>query len=764
MSTIFVQIASYRDQQLIPTIRDLLQNAAHPENITFGICWQHDETESLDEFKNDTRFRIMDVPHQDSKGCCWARNLTQTLYAGETYTLQIDSHMRFIPNWDQECVLMMEDLKSRGYSKPILTGYPPSFFPEHDPEKRMNFPIHVKFDNFYEQGAVNLTPELLEGWSKMTTPAVAKYFSAGFCFADGSFVQDVPYDPNLFFRGEEITMTIRAYTHGYDFFHPHKIILWHEYTRPKAPKNHNAALMNQAHHRTNVFLGLSGENRDSIDFRPYGLGTARTFADYETFAGINFKAMDASKCIMMENLHGKVPTPKDLPTGLLLHVGCDTRKLKHFTNVDVRQTTATDVVSNYWSIAGIKNNSVAFIYSRHAVEHVSQSNARLTFAHWHDLLKPGGMINVIVPDMEFHARQILGLEKSSFADQMQHACASIWGRQSNQQENTQTDNHLWGYTFETLKRELSKAGFINIERFTQGDDGEPWHLNITAKKENKMKKVSCVMTTYRRFSCVERSIAMFLAQDYHNKELIIYNTDAEHPLSLDASFANHQHLIKIINNNIDMETKKPYTGVGAIRRDARLFADGEYFITWDDDDVFFPWNITQCVHGVEKHNKLAWKPLHSMMKTLNAAPEIKYNYFEASVIASMHAVEQHGYNLDKTGGEHMKWFKAIQKQGEMVEDADAVPGYCFYWSDPPAVAGHKQSNLAEYNRDDNFIRHKLMTTDHAKRAFKLTNFMKDYPHMWGEFRDVFAELQRSKPELFDRYISKFTQEVFSQKC
>jgi hypothetical protein len=51
-----------------------------------------------------------------------------------------------------------------------------------------------------------------------------------------------------------------------------------------------------------------------------------------------------------------------------------------------------------------------------------------------------------------------------------------------------------------------------------------------------MKKVSCVMTTYRRFTCVERSIACFLSQDYENTELIIYNTDDKHPLSLDDTF------------------------------------------------------------------------------------------------------------------------------------------------------------------------------------------------------------------------------------
>ena len=36
---IFVQIASYRDPQLIPTIEDMLSKASHPENLVFGICW-----------------------------------------------------------------------------------------------------------------------------------------------------------------------------------------------------------------------------------------------------------------------------------------------------------------------------------------------------------------------------------------------------------------------------------------------------------------------------------------------------------------------------------------------------------------------------------------------------------------------------------------------------------------------------------------------------------------------------------------------------
>ena len=46
---IFVQIASYRDPELLPTIRDCIDKAKYPENLTFGICLQRDENESMGE-------------------------------------------------------------------------------------------------------------------------------------------------------------------------------------------------------------------------------------------------------------------------------------------------------------------------------------------------------------------------------------------------------------------------------------------------------------------------------------------------------------------------------------------------------------------------------------------------------------------------------------------------------------------------------------------------------------------------------------------
>lgn len=37
---IFVSIASYRDPELIPTIKDMLEMAACPERLHITVCWQ----------------------------------------------------------------------------------------------------------------------------------------------------------------------------------------------------------------------------------------------------------------------------------------------------------------------------------------------------------------------------------------------------------------------------------------------------------------------------------------------------------------------------------------------------------------------------------------------------------------------------------------------------------------------------------------------------------------------------------------------------
>ena len=68
-------------------------------------------------------------------------------------------------------------------------------------------------------------------------PVKARFYSAHFAFTLGIFCKEVQHDPLFYFHGEEITIGVRAFTWGYNLFHPHKVLAWHEYTRQGRTKH-----------------------------------------------------------------------------------------------------------------------------------------------------------------------------------------------------------------------------------------------------------------------------------------------------------------------------------------------------------------------------------------------------------------------------------------------------------------------------------------------------------------------------------------------
>jgi len=295
MSNIFIQIASFRDPQLSLTIKDCLENSKYPENLTFGICNQYNTEDpfNINEFRDDPRFRIIDVLDIDSLGVCWARHSLQQLYSGETYTLQIDSHMRFIKNWDVELIEMLESLREGGVKKPILTSYVPSYDPNNDPNGRVQEPWEQVFDRFIPEGTVFTLPRTIPNWRELTEPIKTRFYSAHFCFTDGSFVHEVPHDPNLYFHSEEMSIAVRSWTNGYDLYHPHKIICWHEYSRNYRIKQWDVdkewyKKNDKSHLRNRKLFSMDGEIYNPDEFGVYGFGKERSLRDYEKYSGILF--------------------------------------------------------------------------------------------------------------------------------------------------------------------------------------------------------------------------------------------------------------------------------------------------------------------------------------------------------------------------------------------------------------------------------------------------------------------------------------------
>lgn len=295
---IFVQIASYRDPELLPTIRDCIAKAARPDMLTFGICWQRDEKESLEEFAKDPRFSVIDIPWVESKGLCWARSLIQPLWKDEQYTLQLDSHHRFLQNWDEELIEMMKLTES---PKPIVGSYAGMYRPSDN--KLLNVePYKMVPDKFTEGGTILFRPHTIQNWENLKKPVRARFVSGHFFFTIGQHCKEYKYDPNIYFAGDEISLSIRSFTLGYDLFHPHKTVIWHEYTREGRTKHwsdHDQKLKDEK--KTELtwwerdvmskrrLRHMLQEENNNIDLGIYGLGSVRTHREYELYAGIHFK-------------------------------------------------------------------------------------------------------------------------------------------------------------------------------------------------------------------------------------------------------------------------------------------------------------------------------------------------------------------------------------------------------------------------------------------------------------------------------------------
>jgi len=105
MKSIFVAIASYRDPECPWTVRNLFQNAHHPERVFVGICWQFISPDDDEFFAMATypqQVRCVGYDARQSLGPCWAKSEAQKLWRGEDFLLIIDSHMRFALGWDVE--------------------------------------------------------------------------------------------------------------------------------------------------------------------------------------------------------------------------------------------------------------------------------------------------------------------------------------------------------------------------------------------------------------------------------------------------------------------------------------------------------------------------------------------------------------------------------------------------------------------------------------------------------------------------------------
>lgn len=292
--SIFISIASFRDPDCGNTIRNLIEKATHPERLSFGVCNQ--VIHGLDEdcllpATIAPSITIDEVDASLSRGACWARSRIQQLWRNERYYFQIDSHMRFVQGWDEIMVSMLEDCP---VEKAVLSTYPLTFTPPDIYGKPEMVRLVPKW--FDENGILTCYSRNSAVENAPARPQENHFISAGLLFACSTLIREVPYDPHLYHVGEEISLAVRLWTHGWTLFTPNRVVAFHDYGKREARSKHwkNDAhwreLDNRSKARVRKLLGgkITGNRDEPLDFGPYGLGKTRSLAEYEQATGVSF--------------------------------------------------------------------------------------------------------------------------------------------------------------------------------------------------------------------------------------------------------------------------------------------------------------------------------------------------------------------------------------------------------------------------------------------------------------------------------------------
>lgn len=236
MSDIFISIATYRDPDLINTVKSCYYNAKNKNNLFFSIVFQGEDHECPDlSFIPKNQINIIKYHWSDSKGVCWARSIASQNIE-QNYFLQIDSHSRFVLNWDKLIINNYENAKTFWGPRVILTNYPDMFIIDWDAN-----PISDIFQSFSSLKSINVVwnknnimPESQNEWPDVLDTVNGDehgFFSAGSVFCSSSLIKEIPYDKDLYFLGEEASMAIRAYTRGIRLVSPVVKYMFSNYDR-----------------------------------------------------------------------------------------------------------------------------------------------------------------------------------------------------------------------------------------------------------------------------------------------------------------------------------------------------------------------------------------------------------------------------------------------------------------------------------------------------------------------------------------------------
>jgi hypothetical protein len=241
MKTIYVSLATMDDDETKVTIENIFNDATHPERIFIGLSCSTKNKKFYKEMLKVAKNKNVKVLYTkltknsfEDYGTGQARFKAHSMYDGQDYFLQCDSHTNFEPGWDETLINLYEEARSTlNYDKIVLTAYLGLYEWKHDGksviDSRSRYPFYSAglFNNEYARWKDLPLDDF--GYKDKFYPCVK--FNGNFAFGGKEFAQKPGIYKDAHFYDEEIVQSINLKNNDFYMVFPNiKLPVTHLYS------------------------------------------------------------------------------------------------------------------------------------------------------------------------------------------------------------------------------------------------------------------------------------------------------------------------------------------------------------------------------------------------------------------------------------------------------------------------------------------------------------------------------------------------------
>jgi predicted SAM-dependent methyltransferase len=151
-----------------------------------------------------------------------------------------------------------------------------------------------------------------------------------------------------------------------------------------------------------------------------------------------------------------------------LDIGCGKKVNETFVSLDYYWHPDLDVCHDATHGLPFADSSFKGVYSEHCIEHLELRQADVVFGEILRVLRPGGTLRIIVPDLELYARRYLALHDGQHSESLPYseldAVDGLYTPAMSVSRIYKDWGHRFIYDFQTLEALLDRHGFADITR------------------------------------------------------------------------------------------------------------------------------------------------------------------------------------------------------------------------------------------------------------------------------------------------------------